>query len=122
MKINKVSKAFSTYIGKDKDELDFEDEDMTLVLPIIVMKKGYRNSVEEVVVRVDVQLFNDQVSNVLAKTNHPLRSGGCPHLLDDEDRYYNQVGNKKATLPTTTGHQDMPIKMVTSTVEWKHYK
>ena len=121
--INQVSKVFSTLIGKYENKLNFEDEDMTSVLPVLMMKEEFRNSVEGVVVRADAQLFKDEVSNVLAKSSHPLHSGGCAHLLDDKDRYYERVGDKKATLPKVTRRQTIPDKLVTtSTVEWKHFE
>ena len=120
--IREVSSALSTYTHTSEDELDFKDKDLTSVLPVLVIKEEYRNSVEGVVVRADVQLFKDQVSNVLAKTNHPSHSGGCSHLLDDKPRYCKRVGNKKENFPKVTECQTLPSTLVTSTVEWKRYK
>ena len=104
----------------DQDGLEFEDEEMTSVLPVLVVKEEFRNILGGVVVRADVQLFMNQVSNALAKASHPHHSGGCTHLFDDIDRYRERVGNDKATLPKATSRQCMPDKLVmTSTVEWK---
>ena len=71
------------------------------------MKEEFRINVVGVVVRADVQLFKDQVSNVLAKASHQLHSEGCAHLLDDKERYREQVGDISNTLPKTTGRQTM---------------
>ena len=60
---------------------------MTSVLPVLELKEELRGSSEGVVVRADVQLFRDHVSNALAKAQHPLHSGGCAHLLDGKARY-----------------------------------
>ena len=87
--IREVSSILSNYTqsSKDKDKLDFEDKEMTSVLPVLELKEELRGSSEGVVVRADVQLFMDQISNSLAKAQHPLHSGGCAHLLDDQARY-----------------------------------
>lgn len=74
------------------------------------------------VVRADVQLFKDQVNNILAKANHPMHSGGCAHLLDTKDRYCGRVGDTSATLPIITDRQGMPKSLVTSNVEWEQYE
>ena len=89
--IKTVSSAFSTYTRTSIDKLEFEDEEMASVLPVIVVKEEHQTGVEGVVVRADVQLFKDQVRNVLAKVNHPSHSGGCSHLLDNKLRYREQV-------------------------------
>ena len=121
--INQVSKALSTFIGKNKDELDFEDDNMTSALPVLEMKEEFRDNVVGVLVRAGVQLFMDQVSNVLVMASHPHHSGGCAHLLDDQERYCEQVGDNKATLPKATGRPKIPDRrMTTSIVEWKYYK
>ena len=102
-RINKELKIVQVWCNdKDKD-LDFEDEEMTSVFPVLVMKEEYLSSIERVVVRADVQLFKDQISNALAKASHPHHSGGCAHLLDDIDRYRKRVGNMTAALPKITG-------------------
>ena len=116
--IKTVSSAFSTYTRTSIDELEFEDKDMTSVLPVIVVKEEYQTGVVGVVVRADVQLFKDQVNNALAKANHPNHSKGCAHLLDDEPRYRERVGNKYVTLPKIAKRETMP-SIVTSTVVWK---
>ena len=87
--IREVSSNLSnfTQTSKDKDKLNFEDKEMTSVLPVLELKEELRGSLEGVVVRADVQLFMDQISNSLAMAQHPLHSGGCAHLLDDEARY-----------------------------------
>ena len=82
------------------------------------MKEEYQTGVEGVVVRADIQIFKDQVSNALAKANYPNHSGGCAHLLDDKTRYREQVGNKYDTLPKIAKQETMP-STVTSTIEWK---
>lgn len=120
--IREISSVLSTYTHTKEDALNFEDKDMMLVLPVLVIKKEYRNSVKEVIVRGDVQLFKDKVNNVLTKANHPLHSGGCAHLLDNKTCYREQVGDKKATLPTTTYCQELSSTLVTSTVVCKQYE
>lgn len=74
--IRTVSSALSTYTHTSTDDsefdgLDFEDKNMISVLLVIVVKEKYQTGVEGVVVRADVQLFKDQVSNALARANYP---------------------------------------------------
>ena len=93
--IREVSSILSNYtqLSEDADELDFEDKEMTSVLPVLELREELRGSSEGVVVRADVQLFMDQIRNSLAKAQHPFHSGGCAHLLDDEACYRRQVGD-----------------------------
>ena len=88
---------------------------------MIVVKEEYQTGVVGVVVRADVQLFKDQVSNVLAKDNHPDHSRGCAHLLDDEHRYQARVGNKYTTLPKIAKRETMPSTVI-STIVWKQFE
>ena len=82
--VNKrLTKTLSTTI--DEEDLDLEDDDMT-VLPTLEVSAEYKDKVEGVIVRADIDLFKDHLSNVLAKASHPQHSEGCAHLLDDEAR------------------------------------
>ena len=72
--------------------------------------------------RDDVQLFIDQVSNVLATASHPHHSGGCAHLLNDDERYRERVGDDEASLPKATGRPTIPASTTTSTVTWEYYE
>ena len=83
--VNKrVNKVLSTIIDTDEEELEFEDGNMT-VLPTLEIAEEFKGKVEGVIVRADIDLFKDHVSNVLATASHPHHSGGCAHLLDDEE-------------------------------------
>ena len=88
--------------SEDEDKFDLEDEGMTSTLPVLEMKKELRGKAVGVTVRADVQQYKDNLSNKLAKAQHPLHSGGCAHLLDDADCYRRQLGKKEATLPLVT--------------------
>ena len=70
----------------------------------------------------DIELFKDHVSNVLATASHPHHSGGCAHLLDNEERHRERLGDSTATLPKATDRPKMPPDTSASTVLWKHYK
>ena len=84
----RVSKALSTLIDKDEDKLAFEDTDNDMtVLPTLEMEEEFQDKVVGIIVRANIELFKDRVSNVLATASHPHHSGGCAHLLDDEDCY-----------------------------------
>ena len=80
------------------------------------MKEEFRDKVVGLVVRADVQLFKDQVSNVLTKASHPHHSGGCAHLLDDKERYREQVGDNKSN--TTQGNRQTKDARQTSDDEY----
>ena len=110
-----------TTTSEDEDEFDIEDEAMTSTLPALEMKKELRGNAVGVTVRADVQQYMDNLSNELAKAQHPLHSGGCAHLLDDVDRYRRRVGEKNATLPLVTKQPEVPGESVTSGVTWKRY-
>ena len=77
----RITKALSTII--DEEDLDFEDNDMTLQ-PTLEVSAEFKDKVEGVIVRADIDLFKDHLSNVLATVSHPWHSGGCAHMLDDE--------------------------------------
>ena len=118
--INQVSKTLSTFIGKNKHKLDFEDNDMTALL-VLEIKEEFQDNMVGVLMRADVQLFIDQVSKVLTTASHPDHSGGCAHLLDNQERYREQIADDKAKLPKATGRPKMPDRLVkTSTVKWKY--
>ena len=85
--IRVLSSNLSNHTLSSEDEFDLDDEEMTSVLPVLEMKEELRGISEGVTVRADVQLYRDHLSNVLAKAQHPLHSGGCAHLLDDKARY-----------------------------------
>ena len=108
----------------DEDKLACEDKDNEMTaLPILEMKEEFQDKVVGVVVRVDVQLFIDQVSNVLATANNPHHSGGYAHLLDNEERYCDRVGDNTATLSKAIDRPKMPELLVTTTtVQWKFYE
>ena len=111
--------ALSTII--DDEDFDLEDDDMT-VQPTLVVDAEYQDKVEGVIVRADIDLFKDHLSNILAKVSHPQHSGGCAHLLDDEARYRERLGDNAATLPTTTDRPTSPATGTATTVLWKLYE
>ena len=81
--VNKwITKALSTII--DEEDLDLKDDNMT-VLPTLEVSAEYKEKVEGVIMRADIDLFKDHLSNLLAKASHPQHSRGCAYLLDDED-------------------------------------
>ena len=95
--INQVSKALSTLIDKDEDKLAFEEkDDNKTVLPTLKMEEEFQGKVLAVIVRDTLELFKDQVSNILATSSHPNHSGSCAHLLDIKDRYQDRIGNNQA--------------------------
>ena len=60
--------ALSTII--DDEDFDLEDDDM-MVQPTLKVSAEYQDKVEGVIVRADIDLFKDHLSNVLAKASHP---------------------------------------------------
>ena len=70
-------KALSTIID-DKDT-DLKDDNM-MVQPTLEVSAEYEDKVERVIVRADIDLFKDYLSNVLATASHLQHSGGCAHL------------------------------------------
>ena len=121
--LDEISSNLSNYTqsSDNENELDFQDKEMTSVLPVLDLKEELCGRVEGVIVRADVQLFMDQRSNLLAKAQHPLHSGGCAYLLDDQTCYRRQVGDSSASLPTVTDCPSVPSTLVTNNVVWKRY-
>ena len=111
----RVNKVLSTIIDKDEEDLDFEDDDMT-VLPTLEIAEEFKGKVEGVIVRADIDLFKDHLSNVIATASHQHHSGGCAHMLDDKARYYDRLSNRKATLPTITKGPTSPSVTASTTV------
>ena len=96
--ISSVLSNYSYYNTKliSKEELDLDqEEDMTSVMPELVIKEEYQNSVEGVVVIADVKLFKDQLRNLLAKVNHLGNIRGCSHLLGDKVTIVNPFETHK---------------------------
>ena len=114
------STALSTIID-DEEDFDLGDDDMT-VQPTLEVSEEYQDKVEGVIVRADIDLFKDHLSNILATASHPKHSGGCAHLLDDEARYRERLGDDTATLPTTTDRPISPSASTATTVLWKQYE
>ena len=114
------STALSTIID-DEEDFDLGDDDMT-VQPTLEVSEEYQDKVEGVIVRADIDLFKDHLSNILATASHPKHSGGCAHLLDDEARYRERLGDDTATLPTTTDRPISPSATTATTVLWKQYE
>ena len=66
-------------------------------------------------------LFKDHLSTVLATINHPIHTGGCAPLLDDEKRYQERVGDSTKKLPLCTKQQGLPEDSAIAT-KWKRYE
>ena len=113
------TKALSTII--DDEDFDLKGGDMT-VQPTLEVSAEYKDKVEGVIVRADIDLFKDHLSNVLATASHPQHCGGCAHLLDYKARYCEWLGNNTATLPTTTIRPTKPTADKATTVLWKQYE
>ena len=78
------STALSTIID-DEEDFNLGDDDMT-VQPTLEVSEEYQDKVEGVIVRADIDLFKDHLSNILTTASHPKHSRACAHLLDDEAR------------------------------------
>ena len=104
-----VSKTLSTLVDTDVDKLNFKEKDKKMTaLPVPEMEEKFKDKLIGFVMRADVQLFMDQVGNLLATASHPHHSGGCAHLLDNEEHYCERVGDNKASLPKATVIPTMP--------------
>ena len=108
-------------INSDEDILDFDE--MTSTMPDIVskVKEEFKAPHQGTLVRADVTIFKDHLSNALATINHPSHTGGCAHLLDDQKRYQERLGNDKISLPVCTKRQDLPDDNALAT-KWKRYE
>ena len=67
------TKALITII--DDEDFDLEDDNMT-VQPTLELSAEYKDKVEGVIVRADIDLFKDHLSNIKATASHPQHCGG----------------------------------------------